>query len=119
MGSTRSALVHGIVTLGHPHRSTPLVEQLDYIGLAELDSEGTLASSLCVVPLKRAVDPSEHYPNRDLLLSPPIYQLERGTDDPNQVAVVLATEVRLDFATVSARIHSTLPATMRSIRSPH
>ena len=52
---------------------------------------------------------------------PPKYLLERRADDPNQVAIVLATQIRLDRTAVLVRRlynHLTSPDLILSVPAP-
>src|SRR6185503_5357009 len=93
-----------LTCLRHADGSSPLVEHVEHVGLAELDAHGPPPRPLRVVALEVAIDPAHGELQRDAALRPAADLLERGADDANQVAVVLATEVVLDPPAVFDRL---------------
>src|SRR4030095_6511881 len=74
----------------------PFVERIENVGLAELDPDWPAARPVRVVPLEVPVDTlicdlDGHSP-----AGPSQHLLERWTDDPNQVAIVLPAQIRFD-----------------------
>src|SRR5262245_53128017 len=77
----------------------PVVEDVEDVGFAELDAHGPPSTSLLLDPLAIPVDAAKRDGQRDAALRPLRYALERGTDDPNQVAAVLSAEIAFELAT--------------------
>ncbi len=89
--------------LRDPDRPAPLVEGVEHVGLAELDPHRPATRTLRVVALEVAIDPVAGDLERHSPRGPSEHLLEGGTDDPNQVAVVLAAQIRFDGAAVLGR----------------
>src|SRR5206468_12829949 len=86
-------------------RAAPAVEEIENVGLTELDPNGTAPRPLCVVPLAILIDPAERDLQRHAKGCPSAHLLERWSNDANQVPFVLAAEVRFNLAGVLAGIH--------------
>src|SRR5262249_38981874 len=81
-------------------------EGVEDVGLAELDRNRTPSPSRPrVVPVEIAIDAAIHDLERHPTAGPVTDLLEDGTRNPNQVTVVLSTEVRLDLPAISIDIH--------------
>ena len=83
--------------------AAPVVERIAHVGVTELDAHRTAARAFAIVPLEVAIDAGEGHLERNALARPAGHLLERRADDADQVAVVLATEVRFDLAAVVFR----------------
>src|SRR5262245_765645 len=71
-------------------RSTPVIERIEDISLAELDPHWTPPWALPVVALEIAIDAGLSDTQGNPLPRPAHHLLERRTDDANQMTVVLA-----------------------------
>src|SRR5262245_52593479 len=102
------------------NRAAPFVEYIEHVGLAEIDPHWAAARPLRIVAFEVAIDPGEHDFQRDTGFGPPAHAVEGGTDDANEMSVVLAGEIRLDVAAVFVRVHnhSTSPPMTRSVDPP-
>src|SRR5262249_5025078 len=78
-----------------PDRASPLVEDVEDVGLAEIDFDRPPPRSFPVVPLEVAIDASEGDLQRHTLLRPRRDAIERRPGDANQMTVVLSTEIGL------------------------
>src|SRR5262249_31133340 len=72
------------------HGAAPFVEDVENVGVAEVDLHGPPARALSIVALEAAIDALERDLERDAARGPSGHELERRSDDANQVAVVLA-----------------------------
>ena len=86
--------------------ASPVVECVQDVGFAELHADRPAPWPLCVVALEVPVDAAKDHFQRNPPGGPPAHLLEGWPDDPDQVAVVLAAQVRLDGATVLRRCRS-------------
>ena len=82
------------------NRAFPLVEYVEDVGVAEIDLHRPAARAFAVVALEVAVDAREGDLDRDRLRRPAGHDLERWSDDPDQVAVVLSRQVGFDLPAV-------------------
>ena len=85
----------------HADRSPPRVERVEDVGFTELDANGPprLQARPCA-PLQRAVNSLQHDFDRNAAIFPASHLVERGSDDANQVPVVLPAQVGLDLPAV-------------------
>ena len=100
-------------------RPPPLIEHVEHVGIAEIDLHRPPARPLAIVPLEVPVDAfvgdfDGHAPR-----GPTTDEVKRGTDDPNHVAIVLLTEVGLQFATVVCNRQSGIRNLGRLVAFPH
>ena len=79
-----------------PRCATPLIEDVEDIRFAEVDLHRTSARALAIVAIEIAIDSSHGDLQRHAVRRPARHDLERWPDDPDQVAVVLATQVGFD-----------------------
>ena len=93
-----------------PGGAAPLVEHIEHVRFAEVDLHRPPPRPLAVVALEVAIDAAQAPPSaarrcaaqRDTML-------ERRTDDPDQMSVVLAAQVGFDLAAVLGHvIHCTI-----------
>ena len=89
--------------VGDPDRAPPFVEGIQNVRLAEFDPHRTATWSFGVVAFEVSIDSVTRNLQRHSPAGPPEDLLERGTDDANQMAIVLTTEVGLDCAAVPGR----------------
>src|SRR5512145_1733532 len=80
--------------------ATPFIEDIQDVGLAELDAHRAPTRPLRVVPIEIAIDAPHRDGQRHALRRPATHLFERRPDDANEVTVVLAAEIGLDLATV-------------------
>jgi hypothetical protein len=101
-------------TIGITHQSRrlwntrgppPGVERIEHVTLTETDVHGTATGALAVVALEDPIDPFERDAQRDALLRPARHELECRTYNPDEMTIVLATEVCLNLAAVAAWIN--------------
>lgn len=86
--------------------STPRIERVKDIGLAEVNPHRMSARPSRVVPLEAAVDAVENKFNGDAARRPAGHKLEGRSHDSNEVAIVLATQVGFDVAAVLIGVHA-------------
>ena len=98
-------------------RPTPRLEHVENICFAEIDAHGTSARPSRVVPLEIAIDAAANDFERNSARRPAAYALERRSDDPDEVTIILAAEVGLDFATVLILEHLTVVSRRSSLVS--
>src|SRR5262245_55516709 len=103
MGRQRSAL--GTISVGFggagvcrclpdSNGAAPFIERIENIRFAKSDLDGTAPRTFCVVAIEVAIDAFARDLQRDTALRPFADLFERGSDDPDEMPVVLATEVR-------------------------
>jgi hypothetical protein len=85
---------------GYADCPSPLVKDVEDVRLAEIDLDRPSAGASPVVPLEAAVDAGERHLERQAAGGPFRDEFERRPDHPDQVPVVLSTEVGLDFPAV-------------------
>src|SRR5205085_10441636 len=87
-------------------RAAPLVEQVEHVGVTEIDLHRPPPRALAVVTLEVPIDAGAGDLERHALLGPARHDLERRPDHANQMAVVLAAQIGLDLTAVSGGIHA-------------
>ena len=85
---------------GQTQCAAPFVEDVEHIGLAEVDADRPPARAFAIVALKVAIDAAERDLERNALRRPSGHEIERRPHDANQMAVIFSTEVGLDLAAV-------------------
>ncbi len=83
-----------------PHGLVPFIEDVQPIGFAKVDADRPASRSFAIVTLEVPVDAVIGDFQRDAERSPSRNEIERRTGDSDQMPVVLATEIALDFAAV-------------------
>src|SRR5690348_17858539 len=85
---------------GHTHGAPPFVEHVQHVGLAELHLDGPAARTFRVIALEAAIDAPAGHLDWNAARRPAADLLEHRADNANQMAVVLAAQIRLDLAAV-------------------
>src|SRR5215203_2143124 len=85
--------------------TTPCVERIQDVVFAEIDLHRPPSGAFGVVPHEVRVNALARNLEGNSLGSPSAYTLERRPHDPDEVPIVLPTEIRFDFATVLQRVH--------------
>src|SRR5688572_5084067 len=100
-------------------RAAPLVEDVHHIRFAELNPDWPSSRTFRVIPVEVPVDAAHGDIQWHAFDRPAAHLLERGSDDANQVTVVLATEVGLDVPAVILYVsHRTSPEITRARAGP-
>ena len=76
------------------------VERIEHVRLAEIDLHRPAARPLPVIALEVPIDALAGDLERHSQLGPAGHELEGRTDDPDQMAVVFSTEIRLYLAAI-------------------
>src|SRR5436190_339671 len=110
----------GIDELRHAHGAAPVVEELEDVGFAEFHAHRPAPRSLGVVALAVPIDAAADDRERHALRRPPGHLLEHGPRNADQVAFILAAQVRFDLAAVLGDVGHGRAAPVRSqmSRSP-
>ncbi len=87
-----------------PDGATPIVEELQDVGFAELDPHGTALRALCIVALAVPIDTAERHRQRHAHRRPPAHLIEHRTGDPNQMSFVFLAEIALELPAVFGRV---------------
>ena len=85
--------------------TSPVVEEIENVRLAELDPNRTTARPFGVVAFAVLIDPPKRDLQRHAPRRPSADLLERRSDNANQVPLVLLAKVSFDFAAVVCRGH--------------
>src|SRR4026209_873959 len=75
---------------------SPLIEGVKYVRFAELDPHGPATGALGVVPLEVSIDAQERDLDGHSPVGPAQNLLECRTNDSNEVAIGLATQIRFN-----------------------
>src|SRR6188508_2134080 len=98
----------------HADSPAPFGENVHHVRVAELHPNGTATRAFGVVALKVAIDAAIGGLEWHTLFRPRAHPFESRTDDANEMTIVLATEIRLDGATiVVVYSHRTSPENIR------
>src|SRR5262245_13168090 len=100
----------GRVTRRDAQGAAPVVEDVEDVGLAELDADRPASRPFCVVAIEVPIDTALGNSQRNTSDGPAADLLERRSDDANEMAVIFAAQVRLDLpAIVFYASHRTSP----------
>src|SRR4029450_3008951 len=86
------------------HGTTPVVERIEHVRLAELDAHRPSARPPGLQALTAPVDAAKRNLQRHACRGPAAHHLEGRSDDANEMAAVLLTQVSLHLPCVLPRI---------------
>src|SRR6478672_3878916 len=79
-------------------RSSPRIEQIEDVSLAEFDAHRAPPRSFCVIPLAVLIEPAESHFQRHSEVRPSTDLFERRADNADQMSFVLAAQIGLDLS---------------------
>jgi hypothetical protein len=92
-------------TVRQTDRTAPFFKGIEYVGLTKRDVQRSPSSAFAMIPIEASIDPVERDFERHPSYSPIRYEIKRGSDDPNEMTIVLLAQIAFYLTAIVCDLH--------------